>query len=215
MSAITTRSLRLACDLGRLDAALDPRTNLPPAALRGADLLLQLAAFRDGAIVDDVSNYDTLTAVVRALNADGTLGAVQFSTAIAGAALGACTEVDWKAGTDQHAEIALNGDNLNLGAGRYKLAIYGITTAGVLVPWAHVALTVVDAGFVDGTPPTPSSDYYTKAQADAAFLRALPTDGAFRLSGDGLFIQLKDSATLKWRSIWLAAGALQMGPEEV
>lgn len=214
MSTITSRSLRIACNLGQPDAALDPRTNLPPAAIRGADLLLQLAAFRDGAIVTDVSNYDSLTAIVRAIEADGTLGAVQCSVAIAGAALGACTEPNWEAGSDQHAELTFDGDDLDLAAGRYKLVIYGITAAGVLVPWAFATLTIADVGLVDGTPPSPANQHYTKTEADALFMRLTPASGAFRISSSGQFIQIKDAVTTKWRSVWLASGVMQWGPEE-
>ncbi len=36
---------------------------------------------------------------------------------------------------------------------------------------------------------------------------------AFRLSSDGAFVQLLDSVTGKWRSMWLANGILTLGPE--
>lgn len=214
MSVIPSRSLRLACDLGNPYAALDPRTNQHPAAIRGADLLLQLAAFRDGAIVSEVNNYDSLTAIVRAIAVDGSLGAVQFSEAIAGGELGPCTLADWRAGVDQHAEIPIDGADLALAAGRYKLTVYGITAAGVLVPWAHATLTIADVGLVDGAPPAPADQFYTKTEADGLFARRTPASGAFRVSGNGQFIQLKDSASGKWRSTWLTNGVQQWGPEE-
>ncbi len=210
---ITSRSLRLACDLGKPEAALDPRTNLPPAALRGADLLLQLAAFRDGAIVADVSNYDSLTVVVRAVT-NGIVGAVQFSEAIAGADLAACLEAAWRDGSDQQGEIAIDGDDLDLAQGTYKLIVYGITGAGVLVPWAHCTLTIADVGLVDSAPPDPADQHYTKTEADALFLRRTPPGGAFRLSSNGQFVQLKDSATGLWRSMWLENGVTQFSDEE-
>lgn len=220
MSTIPIRSLRLACDLGRPNAALDPRTNLSPIALRGADLLLQLAAFRDGAIVSDVSNFDSLTAILRAVNDDGSFGAVVFSEAIAGAALTACTQDAWDAATGQHASISISGDDLNIAAGRYKLSVYGITSAtpSVLVPWASTVFTINDVGLVDGTPPDPADQYYTKTEADALFLKLAPAAGAYRVKtyGDGsVFLQLKDSATGKFRSFWLENGVEVYGPEEV
>lgn len=214
MSAIASRSLRLACDLGSPDAALDPRTNLPPSLLRGADLLLQLAAFRDGAIADDVSNYDTITAILRAVDASGALGAVVATAAINGAALTACDAAAWRAGAGQHAVIALDGGDLNVAAGRYRLIVYGITGAGVLVPWAHCPLSVLDVGLVDGVAPSPAGDFYTKAEADALFILAGAGDAAFRVSPSGEFIQLKDATTGLWRSIWFDNGVLQHGPGE-
>jgi hypothetical protein len=216
MSAISSRSLRLACDLGSPDAALDPRTNLPPAVLRGSDLLLQVAAFRDWVLVSDVSNYATLTAIIRAVAADGSLGESLSTVTLAGADLEECTLETWIAGTAQHAEFALDGDDLNLAAGRYKLTVYGITSAtpAVRVPWAHAVFTIIEAGLVDGTPPTPSSDYYTKPEADAAFIQLAPVDGGFRIRSDGLFVQLKDSVSGKFRSIWFESGALVWGEEE-
>lgn len=211
---ITERSLRVACDLGKPDASLDPRTNNFPIAIRGADLLLQLAAFRDGAIVDDVSNYETLTAIIRSVNDDGSLGVVIASEAIAGAALAPCTENAWDAGTGQHAQLSFDGDDLNIAGGNYKLIAYGITTAGVLVPWAHCTFKVLDVGLVDGAPPEPASDYYTRAEADTLFTALGGGSSAVRISANGAFIQLKDEATALWHSLWVKNGALQIGAGE-
>ncbi|MBI5770837.1 MAG: hypothetical protein HZA93_23875 [Verrucomicrobia bacterium] len=189
MTAFSTKTLRLACDLGRVDAALDVRTNLPPAALRGADVLFQLAAFRDGAIVAAEAEFATVSLIVRALAADGSPGAQQFVAT--SAALGACTAADWLAGLDQHAQIAVTAAQLDLAAGRYRVLVYGVTPGGARFPWAHAFFTIIDAGLAESDPPDdPASDYYTDAEMLARFL------------GAGL-----DSATCKRRLDPIAAGA--------
>jgi hypothetical protein len=194
---ITTRSLRLACDLGRLDGALDPRTNLSPVAIRNVGLLLQLAAFRDGVIVDDVTNIETVKAIVRAVDAHGALGEAEFTAVATGGSIGACTEPNWENGSDEHVSMTISAADLDLAAGDYKLIIYAITAAGAVIPWAHCKFTVIDLGIELVESETPET--------------SAPTP-AWRISPSGEFIQLKDSSTGLWSSIWLEDGALQIGP---
>jgi hypothetical protein len=194
---ITTRSLRLACDLGRLDGALDPRTNLSPVAIRNVGLLLQVAAFRDGVIVDDVTNIETVKARVFVVDAQGNLGAEQFTAVAVGAAIGACTEPNWENGTDEHAYLTISAADLDLAAGDYKLIIFAITAAGAAIPWAHCKLTVIDLGIAADESETPETSAATPA---------------WRISPSGEFLQLKDSGTGLWSSVWLENGAIQIGP---
>ena len=171
MPLVTHRAVRLACDLGNINAALDARTNLPPSALRGATLLVQLAAFLDGAIYPP-ENFSSVTIVCRAITDAGEVGTQQF-TESTGTVI-ACTREDWLSGAAQQAEIALSAAQLNLTAGRYVILVYGLTDAAEKVPWAHTSLTVVDAGLTDIDPPAEADDSYSDAQMNARFLAAAP-----------------------------------------
>lgn len=58
--------------------------------------------------------------------------------------------------------------------------------------------------------------YPRKSEMRALYLQLAPADAAFRVKTDesGTFLQLKDSATDQFRSLWLEAGAPQVGDGE-
>lgn len=162
MSEVTARSLRLQCDVGKPDLTLDRRTNQKPCIVRGAAVAFQMGLFLGGAIVSDVSNFDSATLAIRLLSEDGTIGDVQVSKAIAAADIEACSEVNWNAGTAQHAEFFVPSTDLNLTKGTYWLIIVGQTSGGESVVWAAGKIVVLDHGLTD---------------ADVDAPEFLPTDG--------------------------------------
>jgi hypothetical protein len=56
-------------------------------------------------------------------------------------------------------------------------------------------------------------NHFRKTEMDARFLPLEPEDAAFRVTDAG-FLQLKDSATGEFRSVFLTNGAIQAGPAE-
>lgn len=55
--------------------------------------------------------------------------------------------------------------------------------------------------------------YPRKSEMDAAYVKPAAADAAFRFTGE--FLQVKDSATGDFSSVWLANGVKQIGePEE-
>lgn len=212
MSSLSSNVLRLICHADRPDRVLDQRTGHAPAILKGFDYTVQLGVFVDGVLLDSVVNWQSVTLEVRALAAGAPTGAALITKTVS-TGFAVPSSADWLAKIAQHASLSLSADETAVAAADLWIAVHVLTAAGEKFFLAYGNFKVIESGQT-GDPQDNATAYYTLAEADARYARRAPVDGGFRLSSDGLFIQLKDSATLKWRSIWFAAGVLQTGPEE-
>lgn len=212
MSALSANILRLICHADRPDRVLDQRTAQAPAILKGFHYTVQLGVFIDGALLDSVANWDSVTLEVRALAAGVPTGAALLTKTVS-TGFAVPTSSDWLAKLAQHASLSLTADETSLDAAELWLAVHVLTAAGEKFFLAYGNFKVIESGQT-GDPQDNAAAYYTLAESDALFAQRAPADGGFRISSDGLFVQLKDSATGKFRSIWFAGGALVTGPEE-
>jgi len=211
MPALTANVLRLICHADRPDRVLDQRTGNAPVMLKAFTYAVQLGVFLDGTLLDSVANWQSVTLEVRAVAAGVPTGdALITKTVSTGFAVPSLS--DWNDKLAQHAALSLSADDTAIEPADLWIAVHVLTTAGEKFFLAYGNFKVIESGQT-GTPQDNADAFYTMAESDERYAPIAPTDGAFRVSPDGKFIQLKDSVTLKWRSMWLASGAPQFGPE--
>lgn len=211
MNLLTQRPLRLFCDLASPNQALEKITSQPPVIMRGSPTVFQLGIGRNRALFAEIaSDIASLTVQVRATSDPSS--AVLMEQSISAGFNDTLTEANWNSGEDEHAEIAFTDAEANQTPGDYWLAIWFDDLAGNSVPLCFGKITVKESGAgTNGVPPDPVDQYYTKTEIDVLFAAMAIASDAVRISNG--FLQLKDQASGNWRSVWLNAGALQVGPE--
>jgi hypothetical protein len=214
-SILAYRPIRLLCDLSNPNLVLEQRTGLPPVIVRGSPTVFQIALALDRLVCDGVAALaESISIEVRA-SADPTEEPLMSKSITSVAINDALTQSEWAAKTAQHAAFEFTAAECNIEAGEKWLTVWFVKENGDAVPCAFGKIKVTEDGAGDpGDPDVLDSDYYTRAEADARYARQAITDGAFRVSADGKFIQLKDSGDGLWRSIWFANGVLQMAAGE-
>lgn len=187
MPALSANILRLICNADRPDRVIDQRTLQAPALLRAFDYKVQLGVFIDGALLDSIANWESVTLEVRALTAgvvDHESEVLLTKTVATGFAVP--SSAAWLAKTAQHAELDLSLDDTSLAAGDYWLALYVTTTDSPAKEFflAYGDVKVINSGAGNnGTPQDNAENHYTKAESDARYMATLAADGAAHKHG--------------------------------
>jgi len=193
--ALTRQPVRLAVDPVTWLNLKDVRTNLVPTIARGVDLHIQVGLFYNAAIVESVSNIDSLICEIL----DDLSGpALVTKTLAAGALETPPSLANWTAGTHQHAVFSFSNAETQFdmtGSAQnektFYLVIHAVTTNAdaLYIPLCRTSLKVVEDGAQNGL---------------GTITSAAP---AYRLNDGNL--QLWNPDQSKWHTIYVrgAAGA--------
>jgi hypothetical protein len=198
MSTITARRLRLACNLFSFDGPKDKATGQKPILWCSNDYRIEIAAFNgtpaEGTLVSSFANIASITCE---LKAKGTGGAAPTpgSTPLASATIvspAACTYADWIADLAQHAVFEFSSAEMNQTAADVWLVISAETTDAPAKTITLLAgeVTLREDGYNSaGTAPVASNSAYTKAEADARYVKEylVPMDFAAELTDEQTF----------------------------
>jgi hypothetical protein len=145
---------------------------------RGNDIKVDAAVYFKSVPLE-LSNIASLTLQIK-LQQNPTAGALAETTVEAADIDTSISDAAWLAGTEQHASFVFSSaqTNLDLGGGssrQFWLVLSGLTNEGNTVTYGATPVNVYeDNAGDDSEPPTPTDEYYTRAEVDALLaLRAL------------------------------------------
>ncbi len=216
-SILAYRPLRLFCDFGNPNRVLDQRTNLPPVLTRGSATGFELGLGVDGALFSGAISGTASSLTVQLRASEDPASAISLEGSVAAVALNdALTQAAWDGKTAQHALVQFATTECNIAAAKYWLAIWMTTPAGQKIIVLAGYITVVENGAAIGSTPATVAPGYSTTEADARFAQLNPALGAYRVkdTGTGVFLQLKDSATGLYSTVFLTGGVLQIAAGE-
>lgn len=170
---MSTRTIRLSCDLASGAALVNERHVISPADPNGVwffagdDVNLELTLFSDGQLVD-VSNINSLRVRIAA-------GGVNLvDETIPGASLDDTLTIDqWRDLSGEHYSLAIDsGATAAMAAGRKQLLVTALTTdvPPIESTYANNPVLVRDAGLGgNDDPPAAEPGYFTKPESDGRF----------------------------------------------
>jgi hypothetical protein len=200
MTTLAANIVRLKCDYTSVDDLVDANTGKSPEAWRSLGLNVQFALYAgEDTIVDDLSNIDSITVVVKDKDTPDALAYI--SETLDGASLGACTDPHWEDGSDEHGTIAIAAADMDLPAATYWISVTALLDDGTTLLLGKGSLKIKTSG----VGASGGSAYLTQAQGDARYLRRNIANGSFRTDANGQHIQLYNADTAKWHTI-IAAG---------
>lgn len=179
MPTLSSKRIRIAADAALLDAPQDLLSGLTPAFFRGNDLTVEFALFNKG-VLQDVTNISSVTLEVKPSDESFTppdaSATPVMSKTIAAASLNAgLTLSDWNNAIAQHGVLSFSATEANVAAGPHWMSLWVITTGspGKVITVAAGPLNIREDGSAGtaGTPPAPTSSYYTSTQSDARYLQ--------------------------------------------
>lgn len=190
MPQITRRRLRLACDLLSFAGPVDKRTGQTPKLWLSNDYAIELAFFNGAPsaarLVADFANLASITLEIKAL-VDG-VAPPPAAAPLASATITdyvAIAFADWETDTDQSATVELSAVEMSLAPGAVWLVISAATLGGQVVTLLAGKVELVEDGYNSaGTAPVLTNAAWTKAEADARYLRSTssPTTGRRELA---------------------------------
>lgn len=196
--------IRLKLDPFTFDAQPCILQTVAPKLWRGVPVDIEVGIYHKGVFVDDITNYVSINMEIHPLV--NRAGATLVSKQILLAAMTSITEVQWSAGTHQHAKFQLSSADTNFdltNSTDEKLTFW-------LVFWADI-----------GSSAYPTLGY-TKltVEEDAANLSLAVLGSSnpnFRVSS-AMMCQIKNPGTAKYHSLWIDGPAgqerLVIGPGE-
>lgn len=173
MSSLTPRILRLPVRIDRADIPVDADTGGSIRLWAGSPARLRFAFFFGETLLNSFAGCSGLAVQIKSLSPGGAPPApdapwlaervvTDFNTSV--------TAEEWEAGTAWHAEVALDGDELNHTAGAYWLVAVALLDEPTTLLAGRFDLLPDGYGSASGAP-TPPSPPYTQAEADARFWR--------------------------------------------
>jgi len=219
--AITPTSQRLRVK-GDSSVFTDPVNKLTSAALGvwcGANARIEVGLYQNGSVVDP-STISTLTLEIKPL-AFGNKPPSPSTTPLLQKVLATgdldatVDDASWLDDSKEHAVFEMTAVEMNLSAGVKWFVIHALLTSGDRITFVAGEITFYQDGAPSvSTPPTSEGQtYYTQDEADALFAMLTPADGNYRIK-DGTTLQLYDTGTSGFRSIWLVNGVIAVGASE-
>lgn len=218
MPLLTADILRLRCDVDKKTAPFSV-DGVPLVAWLARDLTLEIGVFINGEVVDP-TNWASLAIQIKDVNP---ASAVQVPSSISDPLIAdivtdfaTITADQWQAGGAQHATVALSAAQMNvsLTADTAWLIITVTLDTGEIITPAAGPITLRSTGQSSAvTNPPDVADYiaYSKNESDARFL---PIAGSGYRKRDG-YLQLYDSTTSSWHTLFVSGGTLVIGPADV
>lgn len=222
MPTFARHRIRIKADPSNAQGLLNEYSGATPHIYRARAVQFDIGIFYDNVLVDDISNLTSVTAEVKALNADGSIdtdSAPLASKTLSAASLDPTLDAaTWQSKAKQHAAIpftsvetalSMSGavlNKLNLG-----LIITALTTDGErLTLCVGIIQLEEDGGVTSADTPTPGDpQYLTSAETVALVESRVPvqgTPGGFivlqNAAGQKVLIKVKDDAPeLEWYQI--------------
>lgn len=207
--------------------AIDSKTGNSPVVWRGSGLRIDLGFFRadETTVRDDVGNFATITIEVKS-SPERREPALMRKEVLAADFDLTLTAETWADESKQHVIVQFSDVECNLDlqgdtTRELWLVIWGTAPVeGVDVVLGAAAVQMVEAGFHTDefvlTPPSPTSDYYTKAESDARFLKIGGDEltGVYTKTGEpwrlkpGKGVQIFDFEANLWRTITVSNGQI-------
>jgi hypothetical protein len=201
MTTLSANILRLVCNADRPDQLRDQRTGLAPVLLRAATTKIQLGVFFDGALIDDISNWSSITMEVRA-SADPTAALLITKTVASGFAIPTLSA--WQAKTAQHATLSLSQAETTVATGTLRIAIWATLNDASRLWLGYGDFKLIETGAsAPGTPPINDPNYYTKGESDARFA-LVAADTATTKRGEATIGNAVDTITIPFATAFAA-----------
>lgn len=176
MATVQLQRIRIVGDSRDPYSKLDAATSETPAFSRGVGLNIDLRVDNNGTLAS-VANMTSVTCVIKALGIDGgapssSSAALMSKTVESGSMDDTLDASSWTSESKQHARFTFSSSETNLAAGTHWLLIHGVRTDTTRVTLVATKVEIEeDGGGATEDPPTPTTDYYTKDEIDAAFVR--------------------------------------------
>lgn len=176
MPQLAKTRIRIKADANNRDEPKNILTQNQIAFWRGADLQFEVGLFQGAAaFIDDVSNLDTLTLEIKTLASGSTAPDPATAPLMEQSVfLADITEVNWDAGTAQHALLEFSAAESNISAGEKWLLIYATTTdspAETITLVAGKISVKEDGGPSVGDPDAIDPAPLSSAASDARYIR--------------------------------------------
>lgn len=197
-TTLERRRLRIKCDTSSFDGLQDAKRSAPIKLWLSNDVQIEGAAFFGSAIVEDVSNWGSVTLEVKPVETEGQASdpaTVPVMTKTVTSFDGATTDATWTDDTKAHFVIPFTDVETSLLKGKYWMVLTLITTdtPGRTITLAAGGIEFVEDGYHHaGTAAVLDETAYSKSVADARFalavgsLKAVATPAG--VTGPGLYV---------------------------